>query len=296
MTIINTATVTSVEPDPNLTDNTAITATEVFMTNPEIFGDGFELGSFTSWTAHDGAGLAVGGGAAHSGAFGLEVTVASCSAPHDIHLSDQTMTGFTVVEACSSITAGDNCVIASDGDVTLTAGEHIVFENGFSVQVGGLLTANLNGLLAWPFSFVEDTSPAAETSYHAEFFADLRNLVLGSGDRLDLLVAYSDNGQPQLRIVVNDSSSLVLEVRDDSGTFHSTPGIAVPSGWMKVRVDWEAAASAAAALTVDDGTPDELMGIDTDARQVDLIRWGAVDGTLTDAAGSIALDDFLSWR
>jgi hypothetical protein len=109
-------------------------------------------------------------------------------------------------------------------------------------------------------------------------------------------VAYSEGGRQQLRVLIESGPFFVLEVQDDSGTFHRASGVSATAGWNKVVIDWEAAASASPSIAVNDGTPAELTGLDTEDGRVDFVRWGAIGGALGTTSGTIALDDFQSWR
>jgi hypothetical protein len=157
------------------------------------------------------------------------------------------------------------------------------------------LTAALDPSLTYS-AFVEDDSPTSEVTYNVEFFANLDAAVLGGGDVLEHLVAYDEGGTPQLRLVILSGPELVLEVRDDTGNFSSTSAVGLPSGWNNVVLRWEAAADATASLTINDGPPVVLAGLDTEQCRIDSVRWGVVGGTLSNSSGAIHQDDFSSWR
>jgi len=97
-------------------------------------------------------------------------------------------------------------------------------------------------------------------------------------------------------VVIISGPELVLEVRDDAGGLTPTTAVGLTSGWNKIVLSWEAAPSATVSLTVNDGLPVELTGLDTDARRIDTVRWGVVGGSLTGSSGTILQDDFSSWR
>ena len=59
----------------------------------------------------------------------------------DRRLTASTFTGTDTLEACRSITAEDGYEV--QGDLTLRAGERVVFGDGFSVRSGGKLTVDL---------------------------------------------------------------------------------------------------------------------------------------------------------
>lgn len=73
--------------------------------------------------------------------FAIEPQLDSAAAqpPHDLDLSDQTISSAAVFEACRSIEAGDGFRITGAGDVTLRAGEAVRLRSGFIVDQGGAL-------------------------------------------------------------------------------------------------------------------------------------------------------------
>lgn len=238
--------------------------------------------------------LAVTETAAYNGVYGLEVAVgSSCTAASDPVFENDTVTGNEPFLGCNSITAGNNFVVASSGDATFTAGRRITLQNGFSVQSGGKLTAQIDPSMT-AFAWVEDDSPNSENTYNARFYVNLDLLTLGGGDHLVHFVAYGASGTEQLRLVITAAKELVLEVREDAGTYTSTSSVATASGWNKIDIGWEAALGATVSLNVNDGTPAEVT-VDTSTRRIESIRWGAVDGTVPGTSGTILQDDFSSW-
>jgi hypothetical protein len=237
--------------------------------------------------------LTVTSAAANNGTYGLEVTVgSSCTSDADLLLSGAgTIT--TDQEGCDTITAGNGTSVS--GTVTFTAGTAIAFTNGFSVANGSDFTAAIDATLT-PFAWVQDDSPNNEVSYSAEFYIDPNTLSITGGDTFEHFVAYS-GATPQLRVVMQSGPSLVLQVRDDAGTYHSTSAVGLStSTFNKVAITWEAAASATASIAVNDGSAASVSGIDTDARRIAFVRWGAIGGAVGSASGAMYLDDFVSWR
>ena len=236
--------------------------------------------------------------AKYNGVYGLEVTVgSSCISDADAVLPPQTVTGIDTFEGCNSITAGSGgFIVAGTGDVTFTAGNWIALESGFSVQSGGSFTAAIDAALT-PFAWVQDDSPASETSYNATFWINLDLLTMGGGDELVHFVAYGGGTTEQLRVIITDAKSLVLEVRTDSGSYASTSPIpTVAGGFNGVTVNWQASASASPSLTVGAVTETISPPISTSARRINSVRWGAVRGSVAGSSGTIYQDDFTSWR
>jgi hypothetical protein len=242
-----------------------------------------------------GGSLAVTEAAKYNGVYGLEVTVgSSCIADEDAVLPAQTVSGVATFEGCNSITAGaGGFTVTGTGDATFTAGNWIALESGFSVLSGGVFTAEIDAALT-PFAWVQDDSPASETSYNVEFYVNLDGFTLGGGDELDHFVAYG-GGHQQLRLVITSGAALVLEVRTDAGTYTSTSTVPTVAGWNKVEIGWTAGAGATISLTVEDGTPAQVVA-NTATGRINSVRWGAVGGVVTTSSGTILQDDFTSWR
>ncbi len=240
-----------------------------------------------------GGGVEVKASAAHSGNYGLEVTAGTlCTSEDDIVLNSHTVTGIEAFEACNSITSGSGFVVASGGDATFTAGSLITLQNGFGVDSGGAFTAVIDTELA-AFAYVQDSSPDSEVSYRVEFYSNFDNVTVAGEDELDHFVAYSSDGSVELRLVVRSPSTLVLEVRDDTGVFHATSPVTFSSGWNKVALSWEAASETEVSVTLNDGTPSQVGGIDTHSQRIEYVRWGAV-GVTPGVEGTLAMDDFAS--
>ena len=268
-----------------------------YLADDPIFAGGFEGGDADTWSSTGGGTWTVTSAAAYLGSYGLAVSIGSCVGDADVVLSDPPGVGPLAVEACISITAGGGFTVPAGSAVTLTAGRLIELGDGFAVQQGGTLSAFIDANLD-PHGWVQDDSPRSETRYLAEFFVDVDALTLAEGDELHLLVASSADGVPQLRLVILSGPVLQLEVREDPGSFRSTPtGVPLASGWNRVFFSWMAAPDATAALTVNGTASAELTGLDTDGRRIDSMRWGITGGNLSgSSAGTIHLDAFSSWR
>lgn len=236
--------------------------------------------------------LNVNNGASRTGDFGLEVSVDSTCTGNTNLVLDNEGTVTVDQQGCETLTAGNNTEVS--GTVTFSAGSTIVFDNGFSVAQSSDFTAALDSAMA-QYAWVQDDSPADEVTYHVEFWIDADNLSVGGGDEIEHFVAYY-GGVPQMRVVMESGPQLVLEVWDDVDALHTSSAVSLSSGWNKVNISWEAAFGATASIAVNDGTPAELTGLDTDASRIATVRWGAVGGSLDGTTGSMNQDDFASWR
>ncbi|MGB3565226.1 MAG: hypothetical protein WBH85_16640 [Thermoanaerobaculia bacterium] len=252
-----------------------------------------------------GGSLPVTSAAAHSGLWGLEVTLtATCAAQQDV----QVPAGDVSIDytACATLTAGGSGATEVVGsDVTFKAGEMIILKDQFSVAPTAGFTAEIEGTLT-PFAYVQDNSPAAEKSYKAIFYLRLNSLSLAGGDRLEHFVGSSSNGLEQFRLVFKRNTNLgenrlVIEAREDNKSYASTDGsneLVLPSGWNKIEIAWKAkdvSGNGELTVSVNDGSA-HLTGLDNDQSQIDHVQWGAIGGSIIATSGSMDLDDFSSWR
>jgi hypothetical protein len=212
-------------------------------------------------------------------------------------LTDRTVTDPTSWVGCRSITARDSFTVAPGGSANLSAGERVVLGDLVSVESGGSLTAAIDPSLAKsPFVYLQDDSPAGETSYRAEFSVNLDGLAVAAGDEIEQFVAYDAAEVARLTLILQSGPALVLEARDDLGSPHATTAIPLSPGWTRVGIAWQSSPSASISLSVGDGVVAELSGIDTEDTRIDTVRWGVVGGTLAASSGTLAMDQFASWR
>ena len=266
-----------------------------------IFTDGFESGDTARWASTQEGSLQVTSGAARLGARGLAAAAgASCAAPDQLVFEPPATTTLEGTHlACREILANGVEVVALGA--TLRAGESIRL--GDEVFTSADLALEIDPSLT-PFSSVRDTSPAAETTYVADFHLRLDDLALGATDRLEHFVASGSGGGVTFRLVLQPDGAggveALLEARRDDGTFAVTPAgqqIAIPAGWHRLRLAWQAGAGSGSLSLTLDGTPaGQLTGLANGARRVDTVEWGVVGGSLDATSGSIDLDAFASWR
>ena len=67
--------------------------------------------------------------------------------PGDLTLSNQTVSDVEVFESCATLHAGPDLTVAATGEVTLRAADRIVFYDGFHVETGGRLDADIDPTL-----------------------------------------------------------------------------------------------------------------------------------------------------
>ena len=224
-----------------------------------IHGDGFESGDTSDWAGSTGS-VAVTTTAARTGSYGLRVD-AGCVGSSDLVVPNGTTTS-GVFEACGSVIAG--AVRVDPGPVTFRAGDRVRLDSGFSVASGASFVAEIAPGLV-PDAFVRDDSPAGESRYGARFSLRLDSLALTDGDQVELFSGFSVDGKARFRLILDhdgtiDQNRLILEVRQDDGSYASSAGnpVVVPGGWHTVEVDWRAATAGQADGRIDlalDGVP-----------------------------------------
>jgi hypothetical protein len=72
-----------------------------------------------------------------------DVSLFACEYPAEVVLEEQTIASAQTFQACVTLTAGNDFVVASTGDVVLEAGDRVVLTGGFSVETGGTLRVSV---------------------------------------------------------------------------------------------------------------------------------------------------------
>lgn len=243
------------------------------------------------------------GTACNGGPCGLRVTPGStCLSDLSLQITTGSISGPYV--ACNRITAGGPTGVTTIGDTTFTAGDEIVLKDEFTVDKGDSFTAIIfSPLTQW--AYVQDNSPLAEKTYNARFYLRVNNLGFGqASDRLNHFVGYSSDGKAHFRVVLrqnNNEKRLILEAREDSGSWESTEGTneaPLADGYNKIRITWKSGSgNGQFQVVVNDGSPFLLSsGLNNGGAQIDHVKWGAVGGTIGGVSGSLDVDAFQSWR
>ena len=245
--------------------------------------------------------LAVTGGAAKAGTYGLEVSVGTtCTSAADYVVPVGSIAGPATEEGCLTLTASDVDITA--GSVTFQAGDRITLQNGFSVASGANFTAAIDQALTGR-AYVQDDSPAAEQLYRARFYVDLSSLSPDSGDAFDHFTAYSNSNTAQfeLRLEENGSNIDLVVAALSGGSFSTvTADSSLPSTYFAIEFEWKASNAGSSNGHLDvwvDGSPvTGLSNLDNESGQIDYVRWGAVDGVDSTTSGTMDLDEFVSQR
>lgn len=250
--------------------------------------------------------LDLNGDAAFAGSYGLEITVGGiCTASQD-----EVVTGPAQLQGtftgCNSLTGSDVEIIGTGA--TFAAGTRIVLGDNFSVATASPFTAILDSGLLSGLAYLEDDSPNAAVSYNARFQLRLDDLTIGvdgTSDTVEIFSGFSGGATPQFRAVVKRDGTdtedrLILEVRQDDGSFLATPfgeEILLTPGWHLLQFSWRAVeGDGFFFVTVNGGVPQGGLGpADNGDQVIDSVRLGFVGGSAGSTTGSIDLDDFSSW-
>ena len=176
---------------------------------------------------------------------------------------------------------------ARGGTVEVLSGARFSGDYGLKVTLEGFSLA-----------FVEDGSPEAETHYRARFFINTGDVQLSDEDAFDVFAGYDGLGSVQFRLeILKAGGTLFIRglARLDEGGFEASEPIAVAAGYHLIEMEWMAGDPAGAMrLWVNEAEPLELSLPGNGSARIEWVRLGSVNGIDPTAAGSLAIDDFVS--
>jgi hypothetical protein len=161
--------------------------------------------------------------------------VSECRGTKDRELSSETVSATVIVEACSTISAGEGYTVAASADVTFLTDGSIVLRDGFTVQAGGRFTADAS---AWgtPIEYGADLRPALTLVGDTELFRF-------AGEAGETIVTQA---------VMPGSAESRIEVYDPDGFL-----LAASDGLTTGRVDLTLTASGSHSILVKESSDDE---------------------------------------
>jgi hypothetical protein len=163
----------------------------------------------------------------------------------------------------------------------------LVGRYGLSVQISGSST-----------SYVTDSRPAAETSYHARFWFNPRGM-LTAGKSVDVLTGRSSGGSTLFRVQYRLSSGGQPQVRTGvarSGGTTYTSWFTIANASHSIEIGWQAATSAKFTFAIDGATVQTLTGLATSADRLETVRLGPSGGLASGMTGTLYFDGFVSTR
>ncbi|MEK6220620.1 MAG: hypothetical protein N2D54_00035, partial [Chloroflexota bacterium] len=125
--------------------------------------------------------------------------------------------------------------------------------------------------------YVQDTSPAAETRYHARFYIDINGLTMGKNHQFELFQGRKGTKKVFYLTVKKNSGKYWIRgsVRQDDGTYKNTIWTALPKTTKAVEIDYKAGAgNGFLKLYVNDTLKVKKLNVDNDTLSVKTVRLG----------------------
>ncbi len=168
-----------------------------------------------------------------------------------------------------------------------------------TTPIAGAYSMQVTGSTTQPAA-VTDTTPTAETGYHARFA--ISSALRTANAPIGVFTALSATNAPVLQVQLRrgGAATAVSQVRMTVwraiGTA-STAWVNLPTGSSSIQVDWTAATAGSPALVVN-GVTSTLTGQNTSALRIDTVRLGLVQapGGSTSVTGTALFDSFRSAR
>ena len=147
-------------------------------------------------------------------------------------------------------------------------------------------------------SYVQDDTPANETSYRARFYFNPNGTSTG-GTQHDILVGRNAGGAVIFRVQYRRTGAGLYQIR--AGTVRSggttyTAWYSVDNAAHSVEIAWQSASSATFSLYVDGTLRQTLTGLNTSAYRLETVRLGPSSGLNASALGTEYYDEFVSTR
>jgi FtsP/CotA-like multicopper oxidase with cupredoxin domain len=200
---------------------------------PTLFGNGFESGNFSGWSATGGtlARISVTSGSAQSGTYKLQAQVSSGAS-----------------------------------------------------------------------GYVQDNTPAAETSYRARFYFNPNGLNTGSGNNptaIDIFTGLNSSNATMFQVQYRRSSSTGYQVRlgvaRSGGTTFTNWYAINNNAWNYIEVGWQKGSAASATFYTNGTLRQTLTNLNTNANLIEAVRLGP-QGSFGSISGAVYFDNFVSNR
>ncbi len=160
-----------------------------------------------------------------------------------------------------------------------------------SVTNSGRLTVTTTAALSGTFGlqatianriamYVADTTPSAETSYHARFMFDPNSIAVGTGSIHDIIIGTNSKGKVNLRLQITKSSrgyQLRTGTMLDSGSIKYSSWVPLSDAPHSIEVAWRAATSGSNGshtLFIDGVSVSSVTGLANSSTRIDSARLG----------------------
>jgi hypothetical protein len=153
--------------------------------------------------------------------------------------------------------------------------------------------------------YVADYTPLAEPHYRARFYFDPNSISMVNGNSHNIFYGITGSSTTLFRIGFRYTTAtgyqLDIAMINDAGVWTSSTYTNLSDATHFIEIEWLAASGVGAndglmKLWIDGSQALSLSGMDTDARRVDAIRLGAVQGIDTGTRGTTFFDEFESRR
>ncbi len=183
---------------------------------------------------------------------------------------------------------------SSTGALTVTTAAGIPSGGGNTGLQVTLAGNNTNGA-----RYVTDTSPTAETAYHASFAFNANTLTSGNNANSVITLFEGRTANAQVFAVQFHKTGGVNQIRI---VMQRSSGGALTGGWVNlaagahtIRVDWASGTAGSLTLQLDGGLASTLTG-NTSTLRVETARLGLTAGVTNTMTGSAFFDSFVSTR
>lgn len=181
-------------------------------------------------------------------------------------------------------------VADTENDLAVTTGAAMVGSKGLAALIDNRTAM-----------YVQDDSPANESSYQVHFYFDPNSISMKSGDTHRILAA--GNGSAETVGLDFRYSSGAYQIQastlNDNGSSMTTSWYTISDAPHAVDFDWQAATSAGAnngllALRIDSTLQQTLSGLDNDTHRIETVSMGPLSGIDSRTSGTEFFDDFVS--
>ncbi|GAB4114414.1 MAG: hypothetical protein Fur005_14640 [Roseiflexaceae bacterium] len=151
-------------------------------------------------------------------------------------------------------------------------------------------------------SFVQDTTPANETTYRASFLFNPNSSSTGTGQHA-IFLGRNTAGTAIFQVQYRRTSAGVYQIR--AGALRTNGGTGTTwTSWYtisngsasRIQITWQSASSASFVLAINGTTQQTLTGLNTSNYTLDSVRLGPSTGLSAAMSGTEYYDDFTSTR
>jgi len=149
---------------------------------------------------------------------------------------------------------------------------------------------------------VRDDTPAAEKRYRARFYVNINSLSMEDNEEFGLMYLLNSSNIVGTTIILKYTTAtgyeIIMGTKNDAGAYSYINAPNISNGVHAIEFDWKASSAPGAndgtsQLWIDGNLIGSGTGKDTDTRQVDYVKLGAMN-IYAAITGTFFLDDFAS--